>query len=95
VNIALGLAYLAVTAWAILQIPESQYGALGWWARQMRLAELTAQWRWVSWLQTAWVWSEVVTMLFNKRRRALHDYLAGTVVVKVLPAEAMESTAAA
>jgi len=24
---------------------------------------------------------EVVTMLFNKRRRALHDFVAGTVVV--------------
>jgi hypothetical protein len=31
-----------------------------------------------------WVWlaSEVVSVLFNKRRRALHDFVAGTVVVK-------------
>ncbi len=30
-----------------------------------------------------WHVLEVVTMLFNKKRRALHDYLAGTVVVRV------------
>ena len=28
-----------------------------------------------------WVWSEVVVMLFNERRRALHDFIAGTIVV--------------
>jgi len=30
----------------------------------------------------AWFVLEVVTMLFNKKRRALHDFIAGTVVVK-------------
>ena len=29
-----------------------------------------------------WTLVEVVTMLFNKKRRALHDYLAGTVCVR-------------
>jgi uncharacterized RDD family membrane protein YckC len=29
-----------------------------------------------------WIWSEFITMLFNKRRRAIHDYIAGTVVVR-------------
>jgi uncharacterized RDD family membrane protein YckC len=28
-----------------------------------------------------WFWGEVITLLFNKRKRALHDLLAGTVVV--------------
>jgi uncharacterized RDD family membrane protein YckC len=31
-----------------------------------------------------WVWSEVVVMLFNKRRRALHDFIAGTIVTSEL-----------
>jgi uncharacterized RDD family membrane protein YckC len=32
-----------------------------------------------------WVWSilEVTTMLFNSKRRALHDFIAGTVVMRV------------
>ena len=30
-----------------------------------------------------WFWSEFATMLLNSRRRAIHDFLAGTVVVRV------------
>jgi uncharacterized RDD family membrane protein YckC len=30
-----------------------------------------------------WGWSELVVLLMNKKRRALHDYLAGTVVIRV------------
>ena len=32
-----------------------------------------------------WVWSilEVTTMLINSKRRALHDFIAGTVVMRV------------
>lgn len=28
-----------------------------------------------------WVWSEIVVMSFNARRKAIHDYIAGTVVI--------------
>jgi uncharacterized RDD family membrane protein YckC len=37
---------------------------------------------WSFYLLLAWTLSEVIVMLTNKRRRALHDFLAGTVVVK-------------
>lgn len=33
------------------------------------------------WASEIWFWVEVVTMLSNRKRRALHDWLAGTVVV--------------
>lgn len=33
-------------------------------------------------LSWVWFWSEMVVLLFNKRKRALHDYIAGTVVIK-------------
>ena len=36
---------------------------------------------WAGWLGVIWFWSEGVTMLLNKRRRALHDFIAGTVVI--------------
>jgi len=41
---------------------------------------------WARWNHTAqnlWVWSELVVLLLNKKRRALHDFIAGTVVVHV------------
>lgn len=28
-----------------------------------------------------WYWSEFIVLLFNKRKRALHDFIAGTVVI--------------
>jgi len=33
-------------------------------------------------LWTIWIWSELITMMFNERRRAIHDYMAGTVVIQ-------------
>ena len=30
-----------------------------------------------------WAWLEIITMLMNKKRRAAHDFIAGTVVIKV------------
>ncbi len=34
-------------------------------------------------LSTAWILVEVITMLTNSKRRALHDFIAGSVVVRV------------
>ena len=30
----------------------------------------------------AWWWGAVVVMLFNRERRSLHDFIAGTVVIQ-------------
>lgn len=38
---------------------------------------------WLDWAQVTWAWSELVVLLLNKERRALHDFIAGTVVVHV------------
>ncbi len=37
----------------------------------------------VSVVQNIWVWSELLVLLTNRKRRALHDFIAGTVVVIV------------
>ncbi len=39
-------------------------------------------------LPVLWFWAEVVTMLTNGKRRALHDLIAGTVVVRTNTEEA-------
>ena len=41
----------------------------------------------------AWLASEIVSVLFNKRRRALHDFIAGTVVIVDRPVRAAASPA--
>ena len=37
----------------------------------------------MSFTTLGWLLLELITMLFNKKRRALHDYIAGSVVVKI------------
>jgi uncharacterized RDD family membrane protein YckC len=34
------------------------------------------------WATNIWVYSELIVMLTNKRKRAIHDYIAGTVIVQ-------------
>jgi predicted lactoylglutathione lyase/uncharacterized RDD family membrane protein YckC len=34
------------------------------------------------WLDNIWVYGELIVLLTNKRKRAIHDYMAGTVIVK-------------
>lgn len=36
----------------------------------------------IGWAGLGWFGLEVVTMLTNRKRRAFHDYIAGTVVIK-------------
>jgi uncharacterized RDD family membrane protein YckC len=38
--------------------------------------------RWLSGAAEVWGWSELLVLLFNDRRRALHDFMAGTIVVR-------------
>jgi len=67
---------------ALISIADSKYYGVGWSARNVNL--LTQEPVWAAWaanVDSAWIGSEVVTMLFNKQRRALHDFIAGTVVV--------------
>ena len=66
---------------ALAAITNAEYYGVGWMQRATNLQ--AHQPAWLAWTFVAgqiWVWSEVVVMLFNKRRRALHDFIAGTVV---------------
>lgn len=66
---------------ALAAITDSSYYGVSWTHRTMNLQALEPSW--LAWTGTAsliWIWSEVIVMLFNKRRRALHDFIASTVV---------------
>jgi uncharacterized RDD family membrane protein YckC len=47
----------------------------------------------VSAISVAWVLLELISMLTNNKRRAVHDFIAGTVVVKLPEVETIESRA--
>lgn len=45
---------------------------------------------WTTFITLIWWFAEIVTMLTNEKRRAIHDFIAGTVVVRTNIEEPME-----
>jgi uncharacterized RDD family membrane protein YckC len=71
---------------ASLAMTDELYFSLGYLARNRMLVELASPWyRIASVLLVVWVWGEFLSLLFNKKRRAIDDFIAGTVVVHVTP----------
>ena len=83
VDLVFAFLVLVVEVWALLQVVPEHYASLGWSERTLLLADYQPPWyNLVTILQNVWIWSEVVVLLFNKRKRAIHDFIAGTVVIK-------------
>ena len=79
------LAELAAIAliMASLRMTDEEWFSLGYMARANRMVEMAPSWYYtITVLMQIWIWSEFITMLFNKKRRAIHDFIAGTVVLK-------------
>ena len=78
------LGFLASIALIIgyFQMTDTEFNTLSITDQYKRLAVLEPAWfHPVSVIQQVWMWSEFVVLLTNKKRRALHDFIAGTVVV--------------
>jgi uncharacterized RDD family membrane protein YckC len=70
-------------AMAALSMDDASYLAMGMWERLEGLGAAEPSWQLlVSVLMQVWIWGTLIIMLTNGRRRAPHDFLAGTVVVK-------------
>lgn len=66
---------------ALLKIDDMTYNSLSYVARSKKLMEYYPLYNWCYVLGNIWFSADAIVMLSNKKRRALHDYLAGTVVV--------------
>ena len=67
---------------ALTTITDAEFFAGGWNRLLPTLAAHEPSW--LAWTETAsviWVWSEFLVIFSNKRRRSLHDFMAGTVVI--------------
>lgn len=67
---------------ALAAISDTSYYEVGWLQRTNNIESHAPTW--LAWSTVAiqiWGWSEIVVMLFNKKRRALHDFIAGTIVI--------------
>ncbi|MHC4260497.1 MAG: RDD family protein [Planctomycetota bacterium] len=83
VDLVFAFLVLVFQVWALLHVDPEHYSSLGWIERTDLLHEHQPSWfNSVTILQQVWIWSEVVVLLFNKRKRAIHDFIAGTVVIK-------------
>jgi len=88
VDIAFNLIILLVTILALIRVDPIQYVALPFMKRMFLLQTL-----WPSWyglvipFQQVWFWSNIAFLLIDKRKRALHDLIAGTIVVEKAFAE--------
>lgn len=66
-----------------MNMSDEIYFSLGWMDRSKKAVELAPIWyNFITILLNIWIWGEFITMLFNKKRRAIHDFIAGTVVIK-------------
>lgn len=66
-----------------LAMSDEHYFSLSYLARAQRTVELAPAWySAVAIFVQVWVWGEFVSMLFNKKRRAIHDFMAGTIVIR-------------
>lgn len=75
--------------YSIMVVPD--YAALGWLGQQEKLSDLMPPvFDWIGGANNIWMWAEVVMLLSNEQKRAIHDLMAGTVVVDEKPPEMEE-----
>lgn len=79
----------------LIHMSDAEYFSLSRIERYHRISELAPSWhQTVHVLSQLWYWSELIVLLTNKKRRALHDFIAGTVVVHVSPSPGADPLAA-
>jgi uncharacterized RDD family membrane protein YckC len=70
----------------LFQISDEKYFLLTFTERREYIVESAPSWlKSVQVTGAIWGWGELIVLLTNRKRRALHDFIAGTVVVHDLP----------
>jgi uncharacterized RDD family membrane protein YckC len=78
----LEVAISVMTIMATLALTDEAYAALGYFERSDAMDEQQPMIMIVTWLMFAWMFACFVTMVVNDKRRTLHDFIAGTVVLR-------------
>jgi len=80
---ALSLLNSIALCYASLNISDEQYLAASATQRHLALVALSPSWhKPVDIALQIWIWSEFMTVLFNEKRRGVHDLMAKTVVIR-------------
>jgi uncharacterized RDD family membrane protein YckC len=92
VDLVFGLLMSMATIPPLVHMTDAEYQSLSLRERAKHEADFAPSWfRPLRWTANAWNCSELVVLLTNRKRRALHDFIAGTVVVHVSPNQSLAS----
>jgi uncharacterized RDD family membrane protein YckC len=82
VDLAFSMITSGLTIYALMSVTDAEYNFLVLDERIDLLSQKNGSFREAfDWLYLAWTASELVVLLMNEKRRALHDFIAGTVVI--------------
>jgi uncharacterized RDD family membrane protein YckC len=82
VDLAFSVVSAILVITSLTAISSSEYDVASFEEKMELLTAQAPSWQsLVDWLSIAWVVSELVVLLMNEKRRAVHDFIAGTVVV--------------
>ena len=82
VNLALSTPLTLASLFTLYTSADSNYYSMIWWKRTQFIQKHNPDWvSWLEWTALAWGICEIIVTLSNKRRRAIHDFIAGTVVI--------------
>jgi uncharacterized RDD family membrane protein YckC len=72
-----------ISIYALTQTDDATYMSYGWLQQSQYLVSVSPKaFSIYSWATNIWFWGEFIVLLTNKKKRAPHDFIAGTVVVK-------------
>jgi uncharacterized RDD family membrane protein YckC len=93
VDISFAITFIVVQVIAISKANSDIFLNAGWLERGQYIQFILPKWYSnVSLVQQIWIWSEAFVVLFNKRKRAIHDFIANTVVIRAELSKKLEST---
>lgn len=93
VELLLSVLFTVQYAVQLAMVPDAKFYGVDAVTRQKSLIVNDPSLYWVAPVVLLWTFSEVIVMLFNERRRSVHDFIAGTVVVEAERRESAEVTA--
>jgi uncharacterized RDD family membrane protein YckC len=82
VEVFLSVVYVSTTVYTLATWNGPDWNTLAYAARYPAISDANIVSASYSWVSNIWAAGEVLTLLFNKRRRALHDFIGGTVVIR-------------
>ncbi len=89
----LNLLTLLILAFAILKADSGTFESMGWIKQTQYLQSFFPLLVLLTlWANNIWVWGELIILLTNPRKRAAHDYMANTVIVKSIYVNKIEKS---